>query len=59
MSELSNYKNKFNQQSKVTLVSKETEIEQLHEELENVVTNSQNLIKQVNSEKELLISQNL
>ena len=57
--ELLDYKNRYDSQTKVSLQSKETEIEDLHKEIESMTSQNTVLVKQINGEKELLIAQNL
>ena len=40
------------------LKTKETEIEELHKEIDTLATNNSTTVKQINGEKELLIGQN-
>ena len=58
MTDLQAYKDRYDQQAKVALHTKEAEIEELHNEIESISNSHRDLIKQINGEKELLISQN-
>ena len=42
----------------MTLVTKETQIEQMHKEIEEMARKHSHMINEVNGEKELLIAQN-
>lgn len=53
-----NYRKRYEEQSSVTLVTKDSMIEGLHQQLEEMAEKHSQQIKEVNGEKELLISQN-
>ena len=58
VAELQDYKDRYDQQDRVQLRTKETEIEELHTEIEKLATCNSTTVKQINGEKELLINQN-
>jgi len=58
VAELQSYRQRYEEQSAVKLVKQETQIENLHEELEKMAGAHQVAIKKITSEKEVLISKN-
>ena len=58
VAELQDYKDRYDKQAQVQLRTKETEIEELHKEIDSLATDNSAMVKQINGEKELLINQN-
>ena len=58
MADLQDYKDRYDKQAQVQLKTKETEIEELHKEIDSLATENSATVKQINGEKELLINQN-
>ena len=56
VSDLMDYKNRYDELAKVQLKTKDQEIEDLHKELDKMATEHSDLVRQLNDEKELLIS---
>ena len=58
VSNLQAYKDRYDEQAKVQLQTKDSEIEELHRDLEKTASEHLTTVKQLSGEKDLLIAQN-